>query len=436
MATNLGFLIRLTLAVTLALVSQLSHAQATTCGTDDPAFDDTLLAHPYEADVSPYPLGHWLYTPAGYSSAPCKTYPLLVFLHGLGEKCPGAALSALNKSSLNSPGYQIQQRTAYTDQRPFLEGLILEPQTCDSSWTAASIDAMVEHIKSTHRVDPDRIYVTGLSLGGGGTWTYAAAHPTKVAAIVPIAGTEKALSTIQVASHVPTWAFHNFNDTNFKPDSLNPPTDLFRCHNYTHRLCTIEHIDRMVPFANSYVMAGYSADGGATMAATDRTASLMPGGELLPTQWVWDSSAYPLGLPSTMQFTLFAASGHGGWKEAYAMPQMWQWLYAQRRPPATTLVISSQSISPTTAGVNDGTPVTVTAKVNTPANLAQLWVDLKKLGGTGQVRMSLVSGTSNTYRVTHTLPASGLSAGAKGIGIIAIDTSGRRTIKYVTITLQ
>jgi predicted peptidase len=434
MATDLGSFTRLVLTLTFALALQLSHAQDT-CGTDDPALDDTLVAHPYEANVSPYPLGHWLYTPAGYSNAACKTYPLLVVLHGLGEKCPSHPLSAINTSNTNSPGYQIQQRTAYANQRPFLEGLILEPQTCDSSWTAASIDAMVEYIKTTHRVDEDRIYITGLSLGGGGTWTYAAAHPTKVAAIVPIAGTEKALSSIQAASQVPTWAFHNFNDTNVGP-GLNPPTDLFRCKSYTHRMCTIEHIDRMIPFANTYVMAGYSADGGATMAATDRTASLMPGGELLPTQWVWDSSPYPLGLPSSMQFTLFAASGHGGWKEAYAMPQMWQWLYAQRRPPATTLSIGSPSISPATVGVTDGTAVTITAKVNTPATLAQLWVDLKRLGGTGQVRMLLVSGTANTYRVVHTLPANGLSAGIKGIGITAIDTSGRRTIKYVTITLQ
>jgi hypothetical protein len=118
------------------------------------------------------------------------------------------------------------------------------------------------------------------------------------------------------------------------------------------------------------------------------------------------------------------------------MPQMWQWLYAQRRQPATSLAISSQSIAPNTAVVSGGTTVTITAKINTVSNLAQLWVDLKKLGGSGQARMSLVSGTTNTYRATHTLPASGLSAGIKGVGITAIDTSGQRTIKVVTITLQ
>ena len=91
---------------------------------------------------------------------------------------------------------------------------MLQPQTCDGSWTADSIDAMVEYVKSTHRVDEERIYLTGLSLGGGGTWTYASSRPGKLAAIVPIAGTEKAQSLIQAASHVPTWAFHNYNDTN------------------------------------------------------------------------------------------------------------------------------------------------------------------------------------------------------------------------------
>jgi hypothetical protein len=406
----------------------------TTCASDDPLLDDKLTSHAYVAGVSPYVLGHWLYRPAGYSLAPCKKYPLLVWLHGAGERCP-SPLSALNTAGLNSPGYQIQTGTAYTDQRPFLNGFILQPQTCDGSWTGNSIDAMIEYAKSKYRIDSDRIYVTGLSLGAGGAWTYAGAYYGKVAAIVPIAGTEKSLSNINSASHVPTWAFHNYNDTNVGW-GLNPEGSLFRCKSHTHRLCTIEHIDRMIPFATTYVMKDYSADGGATMASTDRTASLVFENEILPTKWLWESSDHPLSTPSKTILTIYAKSGHSGWTTAYGSRDMWAWLYSQKREPTPSLWINVPTIAPLTAGVGSGAIVKVTAKVAVGGvPFSQLWVDLKHLGGSNATRMNYVSATG-TYEVEHTLPLSGLTPGTKGIGIVAIDQNGNRTVRYVTITLQ
>lgn len=401
------------------------------CGGDDPALDDTLKAYP--AGGGSYALGHWLYRPAGYSHAPCKKYPLLVFLHGAGERCPAGTLDGLNKSSLNSPGYQIRSRSAYANQRPFLQGLVLQPQTCDGSWTADSIDAMVEYVKSTHRVDEERIYLTGLSLGGGGTWTYASSRPGKLAAIVPIAGTEKAQSLIQAASHVPTWAFHNYNDTNVGP-GLAPETEEFRCKSYTHLQCTVEHIDRMIPFASSKVMKEYSPNGGTGMASTHRIATLTSEGMLLPTKWQWESSAVPLGTPGTTMFTVYAASGHGGWSQTYGMQQMWNWMYAQRRPAQPTLNVYSLAVTPSTA--TPGTTLTITARVSpTSVPLAEVWVDLKPLGGGHATRMTLVAGTSNTYQAVHTVPTTGVGLGVKGLGIVGIDTQGHRTVKFTKVTI-
>ena len=407
------------------------------CEAGDGTPDDVMIRYPYVEGQSPYNMGHWLYKPAGYSYSPCKKYPLLVWLHGLGETCSKASLDVLvTRASINSPGYQIRQGTAYSNQRPFLDGIILEPQTC-TSWNAANIDAMIEYVKTKLRVDEDRIYVTGLSLGGGGTWAYAASKYNKVAAIVPIAGTELSLSSINNASHVPVWAFHNYNDTNVG-SGLNPPTALFRCKNYTHRLCTVEHIDRMTPFASATVMYGYSADHGATQAANDRTAELSKPttSDLLPTQWDWSNGRLPLDFSAKTLLTIFAASGHGGWSTAYDMQDMWIWLYNQKREPAPTLKINSPLVAPVSAAISSGATINLSAKIALGGlPVGQVVVDLKPLGGSNLAPMTYDS-ISKAYLLNYTLPTSGLTAGAKGLGITAVDTSGNRTVKFVTFTLN
>ena len=422
----------------LGAMKVVSHLAApVACEAGDGTPDDAMVKYPFVEGESSYTMGHWLYKPSGYSYSPCKKYPLLVWLHGLGETCSKASLDVLvTRSSINSPGYQIRQGTAYSNQRPFLNGIILEPQTC-TSWNAANIDAMIEYVKTKLRVDEDRIYVTGLSLGGGGTWAYAASKYTKVAAIVPIAGTELSLSSINNASHVPVWAFHNYNDTNVG-SGLNPPTELFRCKNYTHRLCTVEHIDRMTPFASTAVMYGYSTDHGTTEAADDRTANLskMANTDLLPTQWNWSSGRLPLDSSAKTLLTIFAASGHGGWYTAYDMQDMWTWLYNQKREPAPTLKINSPLVTPASAGVSSGATITLSAKIALGGiPIGQVVADLKPLGGSNLVPLAYDS-VSKAYLLNYTLPTSGLAAGAKGLGITAVDTNGNRTVKFVTFTLN
>lgn len=407
-------------------------AAPTSCDASDTTPDDTLIKYPYVAGTSPYGLGHWIYKPVGYSYAPCKKYPLLIWLHGAGEICAKSSLEGLHKSSLNSPGYQILQGTAYTNQRPFLNGIIVEPQTC-GSWNPSNIDAMIEYIKSRMRVDENRIYVTGLSLGGGGTWAYAANKSTKVAAVVPIAGTEASLSSMYYASHVPTWAFHNYNDTNTGP-GLAPETSLFRCQSYTHRQCTVEHIDRMIPFASERVMQGYSPDHGATQAATHRTASLatLTTGDLLPTQWQWNSAATPVDANAKTIMTIFAASGHGGWVAAYNMQEMWQWLYSQTLLPAPTLKVNSPLVTP--ASGSAGTSLLISAKISLGTlPLAQLTVDLKSLGGAYNTAL-VYNGVSKAWELNYTLPAN-LAPGDKAVGFTAVDTAGNRTVRYATFTI-
>jgi predicted esterase len=260
-----------------------------TGGCGDPSLDDKVTE--YRAGTGITSLGHHLYRPARYSAECDKRYPLLVWLHGIGERCdadsPMPLSGLVTRSDLNSPGYQIRTGSAYDNERPFLQGLIILPQTC-WGWDENNVDRVIEDARAKLRVDDTRIYVTGLSNGAHGTWLHVARKTAKVAAVVPIAGTAAALAEIHKASHVPIWAFHNWNDSG----TLNPETDLFRCSSagptYTHRLCTIEHIERMTPFASTRVMDGYGGVAGGP-ATKIRTASLSRVGDaLLPTQWTWD----------------------------------------------------------------------------------------------------------------------------------------------------
>jgi pimeloyl-ACP methyl ester carboxylesterase len=412
-----------------------------TCvANDDPALDNALIAYAPSTTVNGTTtvdlMGHFMYRPAGYSADPCKKWPLLVFLHGLGETVNGdkkgpRPIGVVNMSGLNSPGYQIKAGTAYSNQRPFLNGLILEPQS-PGNWSVGAIDAIIEHAKLGNRVDEDRIYVTGLSLGGGATWAYAAANPLKVAAIVPIATTSSGLSAAGSASHVPVWAFHNFRDSNVDSPSVGPPEGLFRCLGKTPMLCTPEHVDRVIPFATTRVLQGYSLDHGATMAATDMTALLGGTGELLPTQWFWESTDRPQNTSQALM-TLFADSGHNGWVKAYNNEKMWTWLYSQKRGAAPPK-FSSRSISPATAAVNSGAVVTIASRIMLPGvPIVEVWADLKALGGSNSARMTLVS--AGLYRIEHTLPISGLAVGVKPVAVIAIDANGNRAVQYHTFTL-
>jgi predicted peptidase len=73
------------------------------------------------------------------------------------------------------------------------------------------LDALIRHVETTYKVEPDRIYVTGLSLGGAGTWQLAANYPDRFAAIAPVCG-QAEKDAANVIAHIPTWVFHGGSD--------------------------------------------------------------------------------------------------------------------------------------------------------------------------------------------------------------------------------
>lgn len=139
-----------------------------------------------------------LYLPKDYEQKP--SWPLLLFLHGKGER--GDNLELVKK---HGPPKLIAAGKAL----PFI---VVAPQ-CPScqSWESFELTALLDEIIEKYKVDHDRIYVTGLSMGGFATWALAARTPGRFAAILPVCGGGDPSQAERIAG-TPAWVFHGGKD--------------------------------------------------------------------------------------------------------------------------------------------------------------------------------------------------------------------------------
>ena len=136
------------------------------------------------------------YLPSDYDVDPQRRWPLLVFLHGAGER--GDDLEILKR---HGPPKLIEQGREF----PFV---IVSPQCpVNERWNLYALEALIEQVVRDHRIDPDRVYLTGLSMGGFGVWGLALRHPERYAAVVPICGGGEARYAAALRD-LPVWAFH------------------------------------------------------------------------------------------------------------------------------------------------------------------------------------------------------------------------------------
>jgi len=166
------------------------------------------------ADVSAAIGGFYKALPARYDST-TKKYPLLVFLHGVGET--GNGTTDLSRLLVNAVPRLLDQHNfppQFTVNGADYSFIVINPQF--KTWPQpADVNDMIDYAIAHYRIDETRIYVAGLSMGGGNTWDYAIAYPNRVAAIVPISGaswpSRDQLGNIAKAN-LPVWAFHNSDD--------------------------------------------------------------------------------------------------------------------------------------------------------------------------------------------------------------------------------
>lgn len=145
-----------------------------------------------------------LYLPEGYDT-PGKRWPLMLFLHGAGER--GNDLSLVEKHG--PPKLIAEGKKDF----PFV---IVSPQCPEDAWWSDgpqvdTLNALLDHIIAHYRIDKDRIYVTGLSMGGFGTWRLACEYPDRFAAIAPICGGGEPYRVRKIAK-LPVWVFHGGKD--------------------------------------------------------------------------------------------------------------------------------------------------------------------------------------------------------------------------------
>lgn len=130
----------------------------------------------FEAEIKvKVELDYLLYLPREYGTKD-QSWPLVLFLHGGGETG-----TDLDKVKVHGPPKLVAAGKDF----PFI---LVSPQSRRFGWEPSALNALLDEVVAKHKVDRDRIYVTGLSLGGMGTWALAASRPDRFAAIVPICG--------------------------------------------------------------------------------------------------------------------------------------------------------------------------------------------------------------------------------------------------------
>jgi predicted peptidase len=178
--------------------------------------DDRFETHIYKPDSAALP--YRLLKPRDYD--PSQQYPLVLFLHGAGQRGDD------NRKQLGHPMIDF----AREDMRDEFPAFVVAPQCpenvqwVDTPWSADSHSMpeqptkplrlsleLVDAMQKEFSIDEDRIYVTGLSMGGFGTWDVIQRHPERFAAAVPICGGGDPAHARQIAQ-IPIWAYHGDND--------------------------------------------------------------------------------------------------------------------------------------------------------------------------------------------------------------------------------
>lgn len=193
------------------------------CGSHESPLPTTELAdlpadtgglqtsHPLGTDAAP--LGYLLYQPSG-AGANTALYPLLIYLHGVGAKNNianvAAALAEVAKE-------HVPSLIARDQWKPPFAMIVASPHSGSMRWEEApnpqKLRAFIRFLIDHYPVNPERIYLTGYSMGGFGIYNYLESYgdSSGVAAAVPIAGSGWASNAKKI--RVPIWAFHGTDDS-------------------------------------------------------------------------------------------------------------------------------------------------------------------------------------------------------------------------------
>jgi predicted peptidase len=153
-------------------------------------------------------LQYLLFLPQTYKEDQAKKWPLMLFLHGAGERG-----SDIAKVTVHGPPKLVKERSDF----PFL---LVSPQCpAGQTWSDEALLGLLDEVIQEYRVDKSRVYLTGLSMGGYGTWSLGLRNPDRFAAIAPICGGGDFLPILlpppgkeSFLKRLPVWVFHGGKD--------------------------------------------------------------------------------------------------------------------------------------------------------------------------------------------------------------------------------
>lgn len=203
-----------------------------------------------------------LYLPQDYDQKKSKRWPLILFLHGAGER------------GTNVWQVAVHGPPKIVKTKPDFQFIVVSPQCPNGqSWNDDTVLALLDEISAKYKVDKSRVYLTGLSMGGFGSWSLATSHPERFAAVAPICGGGDPIrilladkKRIELLKSLPIWAFHGAKDNVVK----------------------LERSEQMV---NAFKKIGNDA-----------------------------------------KLTVYPEAGHDSWTEAYNNPELYEWFLQHTRP--------------------------------------------------------------------------------------------------------
>lgn len=165
-------------------------------------------------------LNYLVYLPESYDES--RKWPLILSLHGSGER--GNNIESVKK-------YGIHKILREKEDFPFV---VVSPQCPrDEIWEMqfSFLKELLNHIENNYNIDNKRIYLTGFSMGGYGTWNFAILNPEIFAAIVPISGGAISPKKALHLKNIPIWAAHGDSDTAVEFEESKRIVDSLKIHN-------------------------------------------------------------------------------------------------------------------------------------------------------------------------------------------------------------
>jgi predicted peptidase len=174
---------------------------------EDKESADKQVPKRFEKEVKlKFEMNYLLYLPKDYEQDGKKEWPLVLFLHGSGESGTN-----LEKVKVHGPPKLIAAGKDFPC-------IVVSPQARQLGWEPGALHALLDEITGTYKVDKDRIYVTGLSMGGMGTWELAASRPERFAAIIPICGKGDPADAKKLKD-LPIRIYQGGKDTGVRPET-------------------------------------------------------------------------------------------------------------------------------------------------------------------------------------------------------------------------